>query len=138
MVMLAVGLSFATAAPGYQARVPNQRPSDVAESELGSVHGHVTDPSGAVAPHASIVAIPREGNSRTSATDQQGIYTLPDLPPGVYTVVVQLPGFAEAVKPNIHVSPGQNLALDFQLSVVEERNSGKCAGTASAGLGFSD
>ncbi len=87
------------------------------QEQPAEVHGHVTDPSGAMVPGATVTATPQQGNARTAGTDGHGYYTFQNLPPGLYTVAAQSTGFSESTKPGLQVSPGQTVTLDFQLSV---------------------
>src|ERR1700690_2511405 len=73
---------------------------------VGSIRGTVTDPSAAVVPGATVVAT-GGGVTRTVTTDGQGRYTLPNMPPGKYTVRADAAGFVTFVKPDIDVPAGQ-------------------------------
>src|SRR5262245_25809022 len=59
----------------------------------GSLHGTVTDPSGAVVPKAA-VTVRGDHFSRTVTTDESGRYTIAALQPGRYVVHVHAAGFA--------------------------------------------
>jgi hypothetical protein len=57
--------------------------------------GTVTDPNGGILPGASVtVASTVTGASRTTVSDAQGRYTVTNLTPGTYQVLVELNGFA--------------------------------------------
>ena len=51
----------------------------------GSIRGLITDPSSAVIPGATVVAV-GNGATHTAKTDGQGRYTVPNLPAGSYTL----------------------------------------------------
>ncbi len=90
----------------------------LAQSTNSLVTGVITDPSGAVIAGAQIQII-NHGTalqrSTTSAAD--GIYILPQLPPGVYDLSVRKDGFATEERPNLQLHVNQNATLDFTLSV---------------------
>jgi len=69
-----------------------------------SISGVVTDPSGAVLPNANItVTNTQTGLSRTDTSDSQGRFTIPQLPPGVYSLKATAPGFAEMTINNVEL-----------------------------------
>ncbi|MGA2883123.1 MAG: carboxypeptidase-like regulatory domain-containing protein, partial [Bryobacteraceae bacterium] len=83
-----------------------------------SISGRVTDASSAAVPAASITI----KNTATSATqtvqtDEQGRYTLADLPIGPYELTVSKAGFQNAVRSGLTITVGSSPVLDFQLKV---------------------
>ncbi|MCU1233039.1 MAG: TonB-dependent receptor [Candidatus Solibacter sp.] len=59
----------------------------------GSIAGEVKDQSGAVAPNASVTVTNANTNvARSTVTNGAGIYSFPDLTPGIYQVRVAAPG----------------------------------------------
>jgi len=90
-----------------------------AQSSLGTLRGHVTDPSGAVVPQANVTAVAANGKKSTATTDNNGAYEIQGLPAGAYTITTSAKGFAPAAQPNVAVSAGQvqqfNVALDIQV-----------------------
>src|SRR2546426_4702505 len=62
---------------------------------LGTIAGAVKDPSGAVLPGVTVEAASPAliERVRTAATDGTGVYSIVNLPPGLYTVTFTLPGF---------------------------------------------
>jgi hypothetical protein len=54
--------------------------------------------------------------TRTSTTDNQGQYSIPDLPPGLYTVQVKAPGFNDLKRSAVRVAKG-NQAVDLELTI---------------------
>src|SRR6266851_5259454 len=65
------------------------------QTQLSTLRGTVTDPSGAVMPGVSVVAeeIATEIKARTVVTDNQGNYEIPDIKAGTYRVRATMPGF---------------------------------------------
>ena len=65
-----------------------------AQSTTGTISGHITDPQGLAVPGATVtLTSPALQGSRTAVTADNGDYILPLLPPGSYTVTVELSGF---------------------------------------------
>src|SRR5258706_894795 len=60
----------------------------------GTIDGNVSDPTRAAVAGAKITATDEQTNAvRETVTNSTGGYTLPNLPPGTYTVTVTSPGF---------------------------------------------
>jgi hypothetical protein len=88
------------------------------QTNVGGVTGTVRDASGAVVPGADVEARNQDTNvTRRSVTNQSGIYTIPLLPIGSYTVTVTSTGFQKSVRPDIPILSGQTFTVDFQLAV---------------------
>src|SRR5579863_5139298 len=94
-------------------------PREALAQNVGTLRGTVTDPSAAVVPGATVVAL-GTGVSRTATTDGQGRYTLPNMPPGKYTVRADAKGFVTFIKPDLDVPAGQASALDIALQIEAE------------------
>jgi hypothetical protein len=64
------------------------------QSDNSYITGIVRDPSGAVVTSAKVI-VRNEGTGfeRQASTNEAGFYTVTNLPPGYYTVVVEAPGF---------------------------------------------
>lgn len=86
-----------------------------------TVHGLVTDSSGAFVPGATVVVSGSNGTVKTMTTDSQGRYSLAGLPQGAYTVRVSATGFGLFEKTGVELSNAQNLNLDAQLTVALEK-----------------
>ena len=89
-----------------------------AQERFGGLTGIVTDASGAVLPGATVTITSKTtGASRTIVTVGDGLYNVPDLDPGRYTMVVELSGFAKVSMDDVAVSLGKTLKVDAQLKV---------------------
>ena len=82
-----------------------------------AVQGAVTDSTGAVVPGATVTVTSRETNlSRTATTTDNGLYSIPSLPPGRYSLTAEKAGFKKKVLENISVTgdqvQGANVVLD--------------------------
>jgi hypothetical protein len=91
-----------------------------AQQARAAVHGTVADPTGAVIPGATVTLTPATGKAILVPTQSDGTYALPNVPPGVYSETVTMPGFASYVKGNIHITPGQALVSDVKLAIEEQ------------------
>ena len=90
----------------------------VAQSELATVFGRVTDPSGAVVAGADVeVRNVDTGISVTSATNADGLYTVPSLHPGHYVISVRKPGFRSVSATGLELNVQDNVARNFSLQV---------------------
>ena len=66
--------------------------------------GRVTDPSGAVIPGVKVEATNIETNvTFPSETNAEGLYNIPNLPPGTYRIIVQKFAFQSIVKPDVEL-----------------------------------
>ena len=88
-----------------------------------SLSGTVVDSTGAVVPGADVVV----KNNATAATQStvsgaNGLFTIPALDPGSYTVTVSLQGFKTAVLNDIRLNAGQpgNVKATLQLGELSE------------------
>jgi hypothetical protein len=82
-----------------------------------SVSGTVTDPTGAVVANASVTLTNTErGTSRTTVTDQSGLYSMPNLPVGAYSLKASVAGFETSVRRGV-LEVGNALTLNVQLTV---------------------
>src|SRR5882724_12112116 len=88
------------------------------QSPTATVNGLVRDPSGAVVPGAEVQLINEQTNTRYPArTNREGIYSVPNLPPGTYRIQVSKIGFKTIVKPDIILNVLDARAINFDLPV---------------------
>ena len=88
-----------------------------AQLETGQITGRVTDPNGAVVPGAAVTVKSVEtGAVRNSTADEEGVYTVTNLLPGLYDVTVEAQSFAKSTQ-RVQVTVGARASLDTQLSV---------------------
>ena len=84
-----------------------------------TVTGTVTDPSGSVVPAASITLANLEtGAERNTVSDNEGRYTLTQVPPGKYKMIGKAPGFAEAVINSIELLVNQPATIEVKFEKV--------------------
>ena len=82
------------------------------------VTGVIRDSNGGVTPGATITATNTETNlMRQTLSNENGVYTLPALPIGVYDITAELAGFQTEVQKGIKLQVGDNLRVNFTLEV---------------------
>src|SRR5271169_1916993 len=83
----------------------------------GTLSGNVSDEAGAGLPGASITATsPALQGSRTSVTNVNGDWVMPNLAPGEYTVTIALSGF-QTVTRSPKLGSGQEVPIKIKLSM---------------------
>ena len=89
-----------------------------AQEFRATLTGIVTDPSGAAIPNANVKTINNANNQpREVKTNARGLYTVPYLDPGVYTVEISAAGFSTVRRQNITLNVSQDLDLPVELPV---------------------
>ncbi len=84
----------------------------------GSLSGYVKDEQGAVLPGVTVTATsPELIRASTVVTDAAGYYRVLNLPPGEYTLKVELPGFATVKREGILLRANANFAVDLTMKV---------------------
>lgn len=90
----------------------------LAQSPSGNINGFVTDPTHAAVRDAEIIAVNDvTGVQYTTKTNSEGIYVLPNLPPGPYRVQVSKIGFKTLIKPDITLNVQDSLSINFTLLI---------------------
>jgi hypothetical protein len=95
-----------------------------AQAQSGTIAGGVRDSSGGVLPGVTVEAASPAliEKVRTSVTDNQGLYRIVDLRPGIYTVTFTLPGFRTYRREGIVLTTSFTAQVNAELEVgtVEE------------------
>jgi hypothetical protein len=90
----------------------------IAQSPNGTISGIVLDPSGGVIVGAEILIVNDATNVQYSGrTNSEGIYVVPNLPPGPYRLQVSKIGFKTLIKPDIVLNVQDALAINFSLPI---------------------
>lgn len=92
-------------------------------SQTGSIRGIVNDQNGEPLPGVSVmVTSPSLMGQQTAITNEEGIFRIPSLPPGVYEVKLELPGFKTIVHSGVIVRVGMTVEVNFTMeqSTIEE------------------
>src|SRR5712691_13138995 len=99
LVAILVLLSFAVAAN--------------AQTFRGAINGTVTDPSGAVVPNAAVKATESTtGIDHNTVTTSDGVFSLQDIPLGLYKVAVTASGFPLYTVDRVEVVAGTIYTLN--------------------------
>lgn len=87
-----------------------------AAQTTGSIYGTVTDTSGAVIPHTSVVVVNiHTGESHTAISNESGNYNFPVLAPGDYAATAKVQGFQSVTQTGIILSASQNVHVNFAM-----------------------
>src|SRR5918999_5285143 len=92
-------------------------------STAGNITGTVRDQQGAAVANAEITIVDEKtGVTRTAKTNDDGFYSVPGLPAGMYTLSTSPTGFKKTVANNVelHVSENKTVNLDLQVGQVTE------------------
>jgi hypothetical protein len=95
--------------------------SGFAQSTSGSLHGTVTDPSGAAVTKADVLVTGSNGAAIHAVTNQTGGYDVKGLPAGKYGIKVTAKGFSVYEVDGIDVTAGQPQKMDVALSIATEK-----------------
>jgi len=88
-----------------------------AQTATGQITGVVTDSTGAVMTKVKVtVSNQQTGLQRETLTNEQGAFTVPLLPVGVYLVTAEQSGFKLAVKSDIQLNVDQVQRIDLELA----------------------
>jgi hypothetical protein len=91
-----------------------------AQTQIGSgdIRGIVVDPAGGGIPRAKVTVSDRDrGISRSTQSDANGEYRVALLPPGIYRVRVEAPGFSTRVIDSAELHVGEALVLRVSMEV---------------------
>jgi len=89
----------------------------VAQSDLGTISGFVVDPSAATVANAKVTVRNIRGEERGATTNDSGYYAITNVPPGLYTIIVEAPGFLRYASKDNKLDPSATLAVDVSLTV---------------------
>jgi hypothetical protein len=88
-----------------------------AQSDLATISGFVKDPSGATVAGAKVLVRGKVGVERQATTNDKGYYSMTNMPPGLYTMTVEAPGFQRFESSDNKLDPSANLVIDATLTV---------------------
>ena len=89
-----------------------------AQRTTGSIGGTVLDESGAVLPGVDI-SVTSEGTGvvRNTLSNESGIFAVPGLIPGVYTLSIEMPGFRRFEQTEIQVESARDIRDNYTMQV---------------------
>src|SRR5258708_27929178 len=100
--------------PAFSASVYLMFTSFAFAQSTGAIQGTVTDATGAAVPNASVtVRDPSHGVERAQATDSAGIYYVPSLPVGTYSVEVRASGMSSTEAKGLRLNVAATNQQDF-------------------------
>ena len=80
--------------------------------------GRILDQGDAVLPGVTVtVTNANTGVVRTAVTNEEGLYFMPGLEPGVYTIATDLGGFAPSVRERVTLAINATITLDFKMGL---------------------
>ena len=85
---------------------------------FGTVSGLLTDPSAAIIQGAKITLLDEEkGYQFTTTSDGDGRYRFVSIPPGLYSVSVEMQGFEKTVRTHIRLNVSENATANLTLKI---------------------
>lgn len=88
----------------------------IAQQPTATLSGVVVDSNGAVIPGATVTATNRGTNaSRSVSTNDEGVYSIPNLPVGIYSLKVQARNFQTGSFDEITLNAGQSVVTNAEL-----------------------
>ncbi len=89
-----------------------------AQTDRATINGRVLDPSAGTVANAKIEAVNQATQVRSAgASNETGIYSIQQLPPGRYDIAIESPGFRRYSRKNVDLNVAQTLTLDATLEV---------------------
>ena len=96
-----------------------------------SITGTITDPSGAAVSGATVTATSAErGQNYTATTNDSGLYRIPQLPVGTYSLKIEKEGFASATRPAFVLTLNQVARVDVTMKVGQISETVEVSGAA--------
>jgi hypothetical protein len=91
--------------------------SAYAQTTNGNIQGTVIDPGGATLVATVTARNLDTGLSLSTVTTEAGLYSLPNLPPGRYSVTVEAPNLKKYTREGVTVQTGSTVSLDIQMQL---------------------
>jgi carboxypeptidase family protein len=102
-----------------------------AQTPSGEISGVISDSNGSVVAGVKITLTNSATNAvRELQTNDSGLYAIPALPPGIYTLKVEKAGFRAVERRNIEVLVGSANRIDVTLEIGEMTNTVEITGGA--------
>ncbi len=108
-----------------------------AQSTDAVLSGNVSDPSGAAVPGAVVtVTNVKTGVVATTKTNEAGVYLFAALPPGLYRLEAEHPGFRRTVLSDVQLEVGARMSLNIQLEIGTPVETVEVSAQAETALGY--
>ena len=105
----------------------------IAQIDIGSLSGVVTDPQGGVIQGAQVTAVETSTHAtHLAVSDSDGVYVVLSLPSGTYDLTISHPGFQTLTNQKISLGSGENKKVDAKLLVGKVSETVEVTGTAPA------
>jgi hypothetical protein len=88
-----------------------------AQTNVGTLRGQVTDPSGSAIATATVIVTTPRGDAITANTNRDGLYEIKSMAPGKYSLKIVAQGFREFDRDGIEIVAGQTQRVDAKLSI---------------------
>ncbi len=93
--------------------------TSLAQSNKGTIIGTVKDPNDALVKGAKVTATNvATSEARDAETGDDGVYTIPNLEPGKYRVMIEAAGFQSATVEEVQLETNARLPLDLKFTTV--------------------
>jgi hypothetical protein len=90
------------------------------QTQLGTVSGTITGPSGAVVPDVSVSIVNQaSGSKRGALTDMAGEYRFVGLPTGNYSLRIEKTGFQSQIREGVELTSGAEVMINLPLAIGE-------------------
>lgn len=105
----------------------------LAQIGTSTITGRVTDTTGAVVPRVQVTVVQTGTNfTQNTITNDEGIYRILSLQPGLYRVTFESQGFKKVVREGVELRTGDTLAVDMAMQVGAVTESIEVSGAAAA------
>lgn len=103
----------------------------MAQNDVGSVVGFITDQTGAIIPGATVTIVNEgTGETRRVTSDAQGHYAVPNLSPAIYTMMATANGFEKFVSNHNTLASNTIVEINGKLSIGEATQTVQVSDTA--------
>jgi Carboxypeptidase regulatory-like domain/TonB-dependent Receptor Plug Domain len=103
------------------------------QTQLATIFGAITDPSGATIPEAAITIVNEStGLKREVLTSTTGQYRVPGLPTGEYMVQIEKPGFQTQLREAITLTSASEVMINASLIISDQPQQVSVAASATA------
>ena len=104
----------------------------LAQNNTGIISGKITDQTGAIVPNAQVTVTQTDtGVNSVSLSNSEGIFRVPGLRDGPYSVTVSAAGFKKAVRDGLSLQIGQVMDVEMKLEVGATSESITVSGAAT-------
>lgn len=83
-----------------------------------TLSGRITDPQGAVVPNVKVIASHVDTGAKfETVSGNDGLYTIPFLPPAAYRVTAEVQGFKKYDRRGVQLGANERISLDIEMSI---------------------